>query len=387
MNFEFSDEQAELYAAVSAFASQHLRCDDIAMRDDGRAFSLAHWQACAAFGIHGLATPKQYGGGGFDVVATCAAMEALGYQCKDRGLLFSIHAHIWSVQSPIAAFGTKAQKERYLPKLVSGEWIGAHAMTEPEAGSDAFSLRTQAVLNGDHYILSGAKAFSTNAPHCDLIVAFAATDRKLGMWGITAFVIERATPGVTVGVPMAKMGLRTSPLGEIVFDQCEVPVENRLGAEGQGSAIFNHSMSAERACILASDVGAMKRQLDACIDYARTRRQFGRPIGDFQLVAAKIADMKVRHETARLLLYRAATALVEGAKDAALLGAMAKIYISESSVQSALAAIQIHGANGYMSEVGIERDLRDAVGGQLYSGTSEVQRLLVARHLGLSPKN
>ncbi len=183
------------------------------------------------------------------------------------------------------------------------------------------------------------------------------------------------------------MGLRTSPLGEIVFDRCEVPVENRLGAEGQGSAIFNHSMSAERACILASDVGAMKRQLEACIDYARTRRQFGRPIGDFQLVAAKIADMKVRHETARLLLYRAATALTSDAKDAAMLGAMAKIYISESSVQSALAAIQIHGANGYMSEIGIERDLRDVVGGQLYSGTSEIQRLLVARHLGLSPKN
>lgn len=387
MNFEFSKEQEELYAAVSAFASQQLRCDDMAKRDASGAFAMSHWHACAAFGIQGLAAPKEYGGSGFDIVAACAAMEALGYRCEDRGLLFSIHAHIWSVQSPLTAFGTKTQKERYLPKLVSGEWIGAHAMTEPEAGSDAFSLRTQAVLKGDRYILSGAKVFSTNAPHCDLIVAFATTNRDRGMWGLTAFVIERATPGVAISMPMAKMGLRTSPLGEIVFDRCEVPVENRLGAEGQGSAIFNHSMSAERACILASDVGAMKRQLEACIDYARTRRQFGRPIGDFQLVAAKIADMKVRHETARLLLYRAATALASDAKDAAMLGAMAKIYISESSVQSALAAIQIHGANGYMSEIGIERDLRDVVGGQLYSGTSEIQRLLVARHLGLSPKN
>jgi alkylation response protein AidB-like acyl-CoA dehydrogenase len=386
MNFEFSSEQAELFAQVSDFAAREL-CDDVAGRDHRSEFSLAHWRACAAFGIQGLATPLEYGGGGRDVSSTSAAMEALGYRCADRGLLFSIHAQMWSVQSPIAAFGTQAQKQRYLPNLVSGAWIGAHAMTEPDAGSDAFALRTRAVLKGDRYILSGVKTFATNAPHCDLIVAFATTNRDRGMWGVTAFIVGRQTPGLTIGQPMSKMGLRTSPLAEIVFDDCEVPIGDRLGAEGQGAAVFNHSMLCERACILASDVGAMQRQLEACVQYARTRRQFGRPIGDFQLIAAQVADLKVRHETARLLLYRAVNALAAGANDAALLGAMAKLYISEAAVQSALAAIQVHGGYGYMTELGVERDLRDAIGGQLYSGTSQIQRLLIARHLGLSPKN
>jgi alkylation response protein AidB-like acyl-CoA dehydrogenase len=207
------------------------------------------------------------------------------------------------------------------------------------------------------------------------------------MWGVTAFLVERSTPGVIISKPIAKMGLKTSPMGEIAFDDCEIPQENRLGKEGQGATVFNHSMGWERACILASDVGAMQRQLEACIDYAKTRRQFGKPIGDFQLVAARIADMKLRHETSRLLLYRAASALAAGAKDAAMLGAMAKIYISEAAVRSGLDAIQVHGGYGYMAEFGVERGLRDAIGGQLYSGTSEIQRMLVARYLGLSPKN
>jgi hypothetical protein len=204
-----------------------------------------------------------------------------------------------------------------------------------------------------------------------------------GMWGVTAFLIEGGTPGLRVGRPIDKMGLTGSPMAEVILEDCEVPAECLLGKEGQGAAIFNHSMGWERACILGTNVGAMARQLDTCLDYVKTRRQFGRPIGDFQLVASKIADMKLRLETSRLLLEKAAES--QAAEKGALDGALAKLYISDAAVQSGLDAIQIHGGYGYTREYEAERELRDAIGSRLYSGTSEIQRLIIARHLGLSP--
>jgi alkylation response protein AidB-like acyl-CoA dehydrogenase len=342
------------------------------------------WRACADFGIQGLPIPEEYGGSGQDPLTTMLAMEALGRGCPDQGLLFSIHAHMWSIEMPILKFGTPEQRARYLPKLCDGSMIGAHGMTEPDTGSDAFGMRTRAVRQGDHYVLNGSKMFVTNAPEADLLLAFATVAPERGMWGITAFLIERNTPGLSIGNHIDKMGLTTSPMAEVVLEDCEIPAENLLGREGQGSVIFNHSMAWERSCILASTVGALDRQLDECVLYARERHQFGKPIGSFQLVAARIADMKVRLETARLLLYRAAWTHSSGGNNA-LEGALAKLYISEAAVQSGLDAIQIHGGYGFMKEFGIERDLRDAVGARLYSGTSEIQRLLIARHLGLSP--
>jgi alkylation response protein AidB-like acyl-CoA dehydrogenase len=312
-------------------------------------------------------------------------MEALGYGCRDQGLLFSLHAQMWSIEMPILKFGTDAQKRRYLPHLCDGSWIGAHGMSEPESGSDAFGLRTRAERRGDTYVLNGSKTFVTNAPEADLMLVFATVAREKGMWGVTAFLIERETKGLTVGRNIEKMGLSTSPMAELFLEDCEVPVEGMLGREGQGAAIFNHSMAWERACILGSTVGAMERQLDECLSYGKTRHQFGKPIGNFQLVAAKIADMKVRLETARLLLYRAAWAHACGESNA-LEGAIAKVYISEAAVQSALDAIQLHGGYGYMKEFDSERELRDAIGGRLYSGTSEIQRLIIARNLGLAPQ-
>jgi len=285
---------------------------------------------------------------------------------------------------PILAFGTDRQKQLYLPKLVNGSWVGAHGMSEPESGSDAFALRTTAVRHDDSYVINGSKTFVTNAPEADLVLAFATVDRRKGMWGITGFLIERPTKGLSVSKKIEKMGLTTSPMAELTFEDCEVPAENVLGRVGQGATIFNHSMGWERSCILASTVGAMERQLDGCMRYAKTRHQFGKPIGNFQLVSSKIADMKVRLETSRLLLYRAAWAQSQGGMSA-LEAAMAKLYISDAAVHSALDAIQVHGGYGYMKEFEIERDLRDVIGGRLYSGTSEIQRLIIARHLGLSP--
>lgn len=333
-------------------------------------------------GIQGLSVPETYGGTGADILTTMLVMEGLGYGCKDNGLIFAINAQMWSVQHPILTFGTEEQKERYLPKLCAGEWVGAHGMTEPDSGSDAYSLRTRAERQGDRYTLNGRKTFVTNAPIADVFVVFATLDPSKGIGGITAFIIEANTPGLLVEGPLSKMGLRTSPLAEVVLEGCEVPIENRLGPEGAGVSAFNSSMEWERSCILASHVGAMERQLEICVRYARERRQFAKPIGKFQSVANRIADMKVRLETARLLLYKVAW-LKKTGKSAVLEAALAKLYLSECFVQSSMDAIRIHGGYGYMTEFEVERDLRDAIGGTLYSGTSDIQRVVIARWLGL----
>lgn len=283
---------------------------------------------------------------------------------------------------PIFSFGSDAQKQKYLPGMCSGEIIGAHGMSEPDSGSDAYSLRTRAERRDGGYVLNGTKMFVTNAPVADLAVVFATVDPAKKMWGITAFVVEKGTPGFSVSRHIDKMGLRTAPMGELIFEDCFIPEENRLGPEGAGSRIFNDSMEWERACILGSHIGAMERQLEDAIRYANERSQFGQPIAKFQSVANRIVDMKVRLETARLLLYKVAW-LKKMGKSAVMEAALAKLYLSEAFVQSGLDAIRTLGGYGYMTEFEVERDLRDAIGGTLYSGTSDIQRNIIARLLGL----
>lgn len=383
MDFSWTEEQTQFRQAVVDFARRELAGDPLGSDPE---FRRDRWRACAEFGIQGLPFPEASGGLGKDVLTTMLAMEALGVECQDRGLLFSIHAHMWSVAMPILSFGTDAQRARYLPGLNDGSLIGAHAMSEPDSGSDAFGLSTRAERRGDRYVLNGAKTFCTNAPVGDLFVVFATVDRNRGAFGVTAFLVEKDTPGLEVSAPIAKMGLTSSPMAEVILRDCEIPAENLLGREGLGATVFNHSMGWERSCILATDVGAMERQLTECIGYARDRKQFGKPIGSFQLVAARIAEMKLRLETSRLLLYRTAWRQSRG-EMSPLDAAMTKLYVSEAAVASGLDALQLHGGYGYMKEFGVERDLRDAIGGRLYSGTSEIQKLLIARHLGLTPRN
>ena len=385
MDFNWDQEQLQFRDSVIAFAEGSLN-EGLSEREREGKFSRCLWRKCAEFGVHGLPIPEEYGGSNADVLTTMLGMEALGYGCHDQGLLFSIHAHMWSVEMPILKFGTPEQKRYYLPKLCDGTWIGAHGMSEPDSGSDAFSMRTRACRRGDRYVLNGTKTFVTNAPESDLLVVFATLDRQKGMWGVTGFLVDRHTKGVSISRKIDKMGLTTSPMAEVIFEDCEVPAENLLGREGQGATIFNHSMAWERSCILASTVGAMERQLNTCLKYAKERRQFGRPIGNFQLVASKIVDLKLRLEASRLLLYRTAWTQAKDMNNA-LDAALAKLYISEAAVQSALDAIQIHGGYGYTKEMEVERDLRDVIGGKLYSGTSEIQRLIVARSLGLAPND
>jgi alkylation response protein AidB-like acyl-CoA dehydrogenase len=256
-------------------------------------------------------------------------------------------------------------------------------MTEPGSGSDAYGgLKTSAEKRGDHYVLNGTKTFITNAPVADLMVVFATVDPAKGAQGITAFLVERSAPGLSVIGPIAKMGLTTVPMGQVILENCPVPAAQRLGREGSGVAIFTHAMEWERAFILASAVGAMERLLETCIQYARRRQQFGQPIGKFQLVASRIVDMKLRLETARALLYKVAWLKAQD-RSAFLEAALAKLYISESWVASCLDAMQVHGGYGYLTEFEVERELRDALGSKFYSGTSEIQRLIIARCLGL----
>jgi alkylation response protein AidB-like acyl-CoA dehydrogenase len=279
-------------------------------------------------------------------------------------------------------FGTAEQQCAYLPGLISGDLIGVHAMTEPDSGSDAFSMRTRAERQGDHYRLNGTKLYITNAPVSDVVLVFAAHPGRPRLAGISAFLVDKGTPGFTVSRSLDKMGLRTSPMGEVVLADCLVPAAKRLGPEGAGMAIFNSSMGWERSCILASALGAMQRQLETSVEYARSRKQFGQAIGKFQSVAAKVADMYLRLEAARLLVYQAAWLAQQG-RPALAEAAAAKLFASEAWVQSSLDAIQIHGAYGYMKEAGIGRDLRDAVAGTIYSGTPEIQRVALSRMLGL----
>lgn len=381
MDFSWTDEQAELKAAIAEFARRELN-DGLIERDLAGAFPLANWKRCAEFGIQGLCVPTEYGGNGFDVLTAIAAMEGLGYGCHDNGLIFALNAQMWSVQTPILRFGSDEQKEAYVPRLVSGEIIGAHGMTEPDSGSDAFSLTTRAEKRGDTYVLNGAKTFISNAPVAELFLVFATLGRSRGFMAITAFLIEKGTPGLTVSQPIEKMGLRTAPMAEVILSDCEVGEARRLGAEGNGGTIFTHSMMWERCCILASNVGSMERQVERCVEYAKTRTQFGSPIAEYQAVSHRIVDMKVRLEAARLLLYRAGWLRNRG-RDATSEVAMAKLYLSEAYLRSSLDAVQVHGGYGFTAEYEFEREVRDAVGGRIYSGTSEIQKQIIARTLGL----
>src|ERR1700733_12992060 len=381
MDFALSAEQRELKEATVAFARGELD-QDLAKRDEEGEFPLEAWRACAKFGIQGLPVPAELGGAGADILTTVLVMECLGYGCHDNGLIFSLNAQMWSLQLPLVKFGSAAQQQAYLPGLVAGDLIGVHAMTEPGSGSDAFAMRTRFERQGEGYVLNGTKLYITNAPVADVVLVFAADPGRPKVAGISGFLVEKGTPGFSVSRGLDKMGLRTSPMGEVVLDDCYVPASSRVGREGAGMAIFNSSMTWERSCILASALGVMQRQLEACTAYARAREQFGQPIGKFQAVAGKIADMYLRLEAARPLRYPAAWLGQQG-KPALAEAAAAKLFTSEAWVASSLDAIQVHGAFGYMKESGIERDLRDAVASTIYSGTSEIQRVILARMLGL----
>jgi L-prolyl-PCP dehydrogenase len=351
-------------------------------RDTDAAFPRAQWDLLRATGILGLPFEERWGGLGQDLLTTMYVLEGLGLGCRDAGLNFSVCSHLVSTGVPLQRFGSEELKARYLPGLCSGELIGAHAISEPDSGSDALAMRTRAERDGDDFVLTGSKAFVSNGPIADVITVYARTSDRPGPLSITAFLVDRATPGLTVGRPVAKMGLRTSPLCELYFDECRVPATQVVGRRGGGFLVMDHVMRWEILCSFVINAGEMRDRVERCAEYARTRTQFGQPIGSYQAVSHKVVDMEIGVETARHWLYSAAAKLAAGenvTRDIAI----AKLVTSEANVASALAAVQIFGGNGYMAEYGVEKELRNSVAGTIYSGTSEIQRNRIASTLGL----
>ena len=382
MDFTLTDEQKLLRDNIVRFAQRELNTDVIE-RDREGAFSRELWGKCATIGLQGLPVPEAYGGSGVDALSCAIALEALGYGCRDGGLAFALCAHLLACVVPITSHGSEAQKRRYLPGLCDGTLIGMHAITEPNSGSDTFAMRTRAERDGDGWRLNGTKTFVSNGPQGDVAIVFAVSDAAKGFHGgLTAFVIEKGTPGFSAGGKFEKVGLRTAPIGELVLDDVRVSADAVLGGVGAGGQLFGTAMDWERTLLVAVHVGTMARLVETSIAYARSRSQFGQAIGKFQAVAHKIADMKVQLEAARLMVYRSAWRL-DNTRNASLDAAMTKLFVSEALVKAAQDTVQIHGGYGFMVEYEVERALRDAIGSTLYSGTSEMQRNIIARWLGL----
>lgn len=381
MKFDLEPDLVEMADAVTAFAADRLGRSPAT--GDLAAFR-ARWRMLGEQGLTGMVLPAHYGGGGLDAVAAAALTEALGYGCPDTGLVFSLAAHLYACLVPLHAFAEETQRQQWLPGLASGQLIAAHAITEPEAGSDALRLRTTAQRHGEHYVLSGNKCFVTNAPVADVFIVQCVTNRQAGYFGLTSFVVAADTPGLRVGPMHAKVGLHGSPTADIWFDDCVVPVTAVLGELGGGAGVFGSSMAWERTCLFAGFLGAMRRIVESTDRYVREREQFGAAIGSFQAVSHAVVDMHLRYESARLMLYRAAAGLAAGSVDE-LLPAMAKIAVSEAAVATGLAAVQLRGALGVLDGEA-ETFLRDALPSRIFSGTNEIQRNNIARILGLGER-
>jgi alkylation response protein AidB-like acyl-CoA dehydrogenase len=380
VDFDWTDDHLNLRRGAVEFASRRL-AEGVRGRDREGVFSRELWDACAEFGLQGLLVPAEWNGAGQDLLSAVAVLEGIGYGARDNGLVFSVAAHAASCEDPLSTFGSEAQKQEWLPRLADGTSIGATGITEPDSGSNALALQTTAVESGGDWILDGSKTFVTNAPVADLFVIYARTGDS-GFAGITCFLIPRDTDGLTVGPPIEKMGLRTSPMSQVCLDKCRVPASAVVGGVGSGAMIFNQTMDVERLLVMAPAIGVMERLLERSVAHARERTTGSVPIGKHQSITHRIADMELELEAARLLLYRAAWHRMHRGT-ATRESALAKLAISEAYVKSCRSAVQIFGGYGYMVEYEIERELRDALATTLYVGTSEIQRNLIAGLRGL----
>ncbi len=382
MDFALTDDQKILRDEIVGFARRTLS-DGVIERDRNQEFPHDLWLKCGEMGLQGLPVPEEYGGLGLDAVSTAVALDALGYGSADSGLSFSICAHLLACVIPIAMHGSEEQKRKYLPGLSNGTIIAVNAMSEPGSGSDAYAMKTRAVRDGDGYRINGTKIWSTNGPVADLAIVYAVTDPEKGYFGGTSvFLVEKGTDGFVPGQKFEKMGLRTSPIGEVVLDNVWVPESALVAGEGAGTNIFTQSMEWERVCIGAKHCGTMQRLMEKSIAYAKERTAFGQPIGNYEAVSHKIADMKIRLDASRLMAYKGASRL-DKARDVAIDASMTKVFVAEALVQTALDTVQIFGGNGFTTEYEVERSLRDAIGGKIYSGTNEIQRNILAKWLGL----
>jgi len=377
---DWNDEQKALrkglqkyYEALNAGVLE----DDAAER-----FNRDKWQLIRESGAIRIPFAEQWGGLGHDALTLVYVLEELGYGCRDAGLLFALATQVVSAAIPLQKFGSEELKGRYLARLIDGEIISAHAISEPSAGSDAMAMSTTATPDGDGYLLNGGKTFITNGPIADVITVYAKVETGDGASGITAFLVPTDTPGFHVGPPIAKLGLNTCPFCELEFTDCRVPASNIVGKPGAGFFILEHVMNWEILCIFIMMAGEMQERMERCIAHVKKRTAFGVPIASNQYVAGKIVDQKIGIETSRKHLYDTARRFAKGRSVTTEIS-MAKLVTSEANLASALSAVQLFGGRGYMREYGMEKGLRDAVGAPIYSGTNEMQRVRIASMLGL----
>ena len=377
--FNLSEEHIQLQQTFREFAENEVK--PLAKElDETERYPTETVQKMAEMGMMGLPIPEELGGSGVDQLGYVLAVEELSKVCATTGIILSAHTSLccW----PIMTFGTEEQKEKYLKPLASGQKLGAFALTEPSAGTDASMQKSTAVLDGDHYILNGNKVFITNAGAADVFIVFAMTDKEQGTRGITAFILERDMPGFTMGKPENKMGLRASSTCELVFDNVRVPVENRLGAEGKGFKIAMATLDGGRIGVGAQAVGIAQGAIDEAVKFTKERIQFGRRISQFQNTQFTLADMQTRTDAARMLVWRAAAAEQEG-QPYTHLAAMAKLFASETASYVANRAVQLCGGYGYTKDYPVERMMRDAKVTEIYEGTSEVQRMVISGWMGV----
>jgi len=377
MDLNLTPEQKLIQEKAREFASKELEPIASKLDELGKP-PVEQFRKLGELGFLGLMVPEEYGGSKADTVSYVLVIEELSRVCASTGIMVAIQNSL--VCQPIALFGTEEQKRRYLPDLASGKAIGAFALTEPEAGSDAASIRTRAVRDGDYYVISGLKHFITNGSIADVVIVFATVDPSLRHKGITAFIVEKGTPGFKPGREENKMGIRATNTSELIFEECRVPVSNRLGQEGEGFKIALMMLDSGRIGVAAQAVGIARRAYEEALKYAKSRQQFGQPIAQFQAIQWMLVDMATRIEAARLLTIKAALKKDSGeryTKEAA----MAKLFASEMAVWVTDRAIQIHGGYGYMKEYVVERLYRDAKITEIYEGTNEIQRLVIANQI------
>ncbi len=381
MDLELNEEQEMIRKMAREFAQNEV-APVAAELDEKNEAPLANLKKMAKLGFMGLAIPEEYGGIEADSVSYVIAIEEISKACASTGVILAVHNSLGS--HGLVAFGTEEQKRKFLPSLASGEWIATFGLTEPETGSDAASIMTRAVRDGDEYVINGTKQFITSAPFAHLVVVFAVTDPGKKHRGISAFVVEKGTPGFTVGREENKMGIRAASTCGLVFEDCRVPVANRLGEEGEGFKVAMSSLDAGRVGIAAQALGIAQGAYEAALAYAKERHAFGQPIAEFQGIQWMLADMATRIEAARLLTYQAALAKDREKKTGERYSkeaAMAKLFASEAAVWVTHKAVQIHGGYGYIKEYAVERYYRDAKITEIYEGTSEIQRVVIASQI------
>ncbi len=381
MDLELTEEHKMIRKMVRQFAEKEVA--PIAAEMDERAeVPFENIKKMGELGLLGLTVSEEYGGGGMDTVSYCIATEELSKACASTAIVMGVQNSL--VCHGIEKFGTEDQKQRFLVPLAEGRFIGAFALTEPEAGSDAAAQKTTMVLDGDEYIVNGTKNFITSGAFADIILLFGVTDKSLGYRGTTALLVEKGTPGFSVGKEENKLGIRAADTSELVFEDCRVPVANRLGEEGQGFKIAMTDLDAGRISVAAQALGISEAAYEAALEYAKAREQFGQPIAKFQGIQWMLADMATRIEASRLLIYNAALAKDRAKGSGARYSkeaAMAKLYASETASWVTDLAIQIHGGYGYVKDYPVERYYRDARVTRIYEGTSEIQRLVIAAQI------